>query len=127
MEKKGIFTGSWKSESNSLKVRLPLIMFTEDDTQILYCPAVDVSGYGKTEEEARKSFEITLDQFFKYTTNKKTLSEELKKLGWTLHGKHKPAYPPSMQHLLENNDNFNRIFNDHSFRKIDEQFEIPVA
>jgi hypothetical protein len=54
------------------------------------------------------------------------LADELKKLGWELPCKHKSENPPSMQQSLETNDNFNRIFNDHPFRKIDEQFEIPV-
>jgi hypothetical protein len=126
MGKKAIFKGSWRSSSDLVKVRLPVIMFTEDETQIFYCPAVEVSGYGKTEQEARESFEISLDQFLEYTIYKNTLSDELKKLGWKIRGKHKPAFPPSMQQLLENNDNFNRIFNNHSFKKVDEQFEIPV-
>jgi hypothetical protein len=120
MENKGIFTGSWRSASNSVKVRLSLIMFNEDDTKIMYCPALEVSGYGKSEPEARESFEISLDQFLEYSIHKKTLSIELEKLGWKLHGKYKPAHPPTMQQLLEKNENFNRIFNDHPFKKIDE-------
>jgi len=102
-------------------------MFSEDNTKIMYCPALEVSGYGKSDPEARESFETSLDQFLEYTILKKTLSSELEKLGWKLHDKHKPAYPPTMQQLLEKNENFNRIFNDHPFKKIDEQFEIPVA
>ena len=74
MKKKVVITGSWRSASNIVKVRLPLIMFSEDDTQIIYCPALDLSGYGKTEPEARESFEITFDQFLQYTINKKTLA-----------------------------------------------------
>lgn len=127
MEKNTIFTGAWRSDRESVKVRLALIMFTEDDSQIVYCPALDVSGYGKTESEAKASFEVTFSEFLRYTLNKKTFRQELEKLGWKLQGKHKPAYPPSMQHLLENNDNFNRIFNDHAFSKFDQQFEIPVT
>ncbi|MBN1416983.1 MAG: hypothetical protein JW973_17940 [Bacteroidales bacterium] len=127
MEKKVVFAGSWRSGRDMLKVRLPIIIFSEDNTQIVYCPAIDVSGYGKTEHEAKDSFETSLDQFFEYTIHKNTLSSELKKLGWKLRGKHKSANPPSMKQLLENNENFNRIFNDHSFKKMDEEFEIPVA
>jgi hypothetical protein len=121
-----ILSGSWKSDKQSVKVRLPLIIFTENDNEIVYCPALDVSGYGKTSPEARHSFEISLDQFLTYTLHKNTLVDELRRLGWTVKSK-KKAYPPTMQHLLENNDNFSRIFNDHSFTKIDEQFEIPVT
>lgn len=127
MEKNVIFSGSWKSENKGVKVRVPLIIFKEDDNDIFYCPALEISGYGKDETEARQSFEVSLDQFIQYTIHKNTLHSELMKLGWTLHGKHKPAYPPSMQHLLENNENFNRIFNEHPFRKVDEQIEIPYT
>jgi len=127
MGKNVIFTGAWKSENSGVKVSVPLILFNEDDNQIVYCPALEVTGYGKTEEEAKESFETSLSMFFEYTMHKKTIDSELTKLGWKFHGKHKPAYPPSMQHLLENNDNFNRIFNGHNFRKVDQQIEIPMA
>lgn len=127
MDNNIIFTGSWGSKDKGVKVRLPLIFFTEDDNQIVYCPALEITGYGKTEGEARQSFEISLDQFLAYTIHKNTFHCELRKLGWKLRGKKKPAHPPTMQHLLENNENFNRIFNEYSFRKVDEQFEIPAV
>jgi hypothetical protein len=127
MEKKAIFSEAFASEKDGVAVRVPLIIFNEDDNQIVYCPALEVSGYGKTEEEAKQSFETSLSAFFEYTIHKNTITDELKRLGWTIRGKHKPAYPPSMLHLLENNDNFSRIFNEHNFRKVDKQIEIPIA
>jgi len=84
-----IFSGSWKSDKEAVKVRVPLIMFTEDDNEIIYCPALDVSGYGKTKTEARHSFEISLDQFLTYTLKKDTFVDELKKMGWTVKRKRK--------------------------------------
>jgi hypothetical protein len=127
MEKKVIFSGAFASEKEGVAVRVPLIFFSEDDNQIVCCPALEVSGYGKTEEEAKQSFETSFSAFFEYTMHKKTITDELKRLGWTIKGKHKPAFPPSMTHLLENNDNFSRIINEHNFRKVDQQIEIPMA
>gem|GEM_PF-1268150 len=36
---------------------------------IAYSPALDLSGYGKTEEEARDSFNIVLKGHFDYAIN----------------------------------------------------------
>lgn len=126
MAKKGSFSGTWKSEKDKIKVNLPIILFEEDGSQIMYCPALDISGYGKTEAEARDSFNVTLGEFFLYTTHKKTITTVLQKLGWSLRkSKYKPMHPPSMSELLNNNDNFSRIFNSFPFRKIDQPIELP--
>ena len=91
---------------------LPLISFFEDNCFITYCPALDLSGYGENETEANKSFEEVLSEYFKYTVNKKTLAEDLKKMGWTIRkNMHKNPIPPTMGKLLETNEDFNRIFN----------------
>lgn len=127
-EKVKAISGQWVSGKNMIKVNLSLIQFEEDGTQIVYCPALDVSGYGNTESEAMNSFSISLGEFFQYTTNKKTLASELKNMGWEVNkGKNKPMSPPPMSRLLESNDNFSRIFNSHPFRKFDKAFDLPLA
>ena len=70
MSKKQIMSGQWVSGKNRIKCSLPLIIFEEDNNVITYCPALDLSGYGSNEEEAKKSFEVTLSEYFKYTVNK---------------------------------------------------------
>jgi hypothetical protein len=127
-EKLKTISGQWVSGKKQIKVNLALIEFEEDGSRIVYCPALDVSGYGKTEAEAMSSFSISLGEFFHYTTNKKTLASELKLMGWVIRkSKNKPMIPPPMSHLLKSNDNFNRIFNEHSFRKFDQAFDLPLA
>jgi hypothetical protein len=127
-EKLKTVKGEWASDKKLIKINLSLIEFEEDGSQIVYCPALDVSGYGKTEAEAMSSFSISLGEFFHYTTNKNTLASELKLMGWVIKkSKSKPMTPPPMSHLLESNDNFNRIFNSHSFRKFDKAFDLPLA
>jgi len=97
---------------------LDIIIFKEDDTTIVYCPPLEVYGYGIDENEAQESFKVSLVEFFKYCTNKNTLRTELKRLGWQMkRGKLKPMIPPSISELLSTNENLSRIYNNFDFRK----------
>ncbi|MBE0663470.1 MAG: hypothetical protein IH597_13500 [Bacteroidales bacterium] len=82
MGKKIEISGTWEGHSHKVDVHLPLILFEDSGSQVVYCPALDVSGYGKSEDEAFESFEICLDEFFRYTINKNTFRAELQRLGW---------------------------------------------
>ena len=124
---KGIFKGDWTSGRNKIVVNVSLISFEEDGAQVLYCPALDVSGYGATESEALNSFQVCLGEFLLYTNNKKTFLNELTRMGWSVRkSKTKSMIPPSMAHLLDTNDNFSRIFNSHPFHKFDRVIEMPA-
>jgi hypothetical protein len=126
MSKNQVLTGTWAEGANKIYCKIPLIIFEEDNSIIAYCPALDLSGSGNTEEEAKNSFEIVLSEYFKYTQHKKTLAEDLKGHGWLLKKNlNKGATPPSMSQLLESNEDFNRIFNTHEFKKTDTTIEIP--
>jgi hypothetical protein len=108
-------------------VQLPFISFEDSGSIVCYCPALDVAGYGKTDEEATQSFFIALSEFFTYTLNKNTFITELEKMGWKVKkSKTKPMTPPSMSELLENNENFSNIFNRFPFKKFDKKVQIPV-
>lgn len=127
MKKRGEFTGTWKDDKHKVDVKIPLILFEDSGSQIVYCPALDVSGYGEDEHKALESFEICLGEFFKYTINKNTLRAELQRMGWNIKkSKTKPMTPPSMSKLLEENDNFSNIFNNFPFRKIDQTITLPA-
>ena len=78
-----LFPGSYIDKNNLLDISITLIEFKdEDDVFFVYSPHLDLSGYGKTKTDARKSFSIVVDDFLSYTHNKKTLYKELQKLGW---------------------------------------------
>ncbi len=127
MSKKGTLTGTWKTGRNEVKCKLPVIIFEEDNSFIFYCPALDLSGYGKTEPEASTSFNEVLSEYFRYTTNKGTLAKDLLKLGWTIkRSLKKRATPPPLGKLLETNEDFSRIFNEHEFRKTDREVSLPA-
>lgn len=128
MKKTGSISGTIPISHGYIKVNLPLIRFEEDGSKIAYCPALDVSGYGLSDTEAMESFKISLAEFFRYLVNKKTFEKELVRLGWHMSSRRESKMtPPTMTKLLEENDNFSRIFNNHPFYKEDYSVELPVA
>ena len=51
-----IFDAEMQMPKANLKAHLDLYSFLDNNIHILYCPALDMSGYGETEEDAQKSF-----------------------------------------------------------------------
>lgn len=107
------------------QVGLSLVEFKEEDIIIIYSPALDLSGYGNTQIEARDSFSEALQEFFRYTNNKKTLDQVLKKLGWTIKGtKNKPKFnPPKDSELVQLNSLYNEIVNKKNYKVSREDVE----
>ncbi|MCX6257943.1 MAG: hypothetical protein NTW49_08640 [Bacteroidia bacterium] len=126
MSKKAAVTGTWHDKNQQVDFVLPLIMFEEDESKIVYCPALDLSGYGKNDNEAADSFKIVLDEYLIYTTRKQSLVADLKALGWRILKKGKELIPPDMALLLNQNQNFSRIFNSHDFRKTTTSVSLPI-
>jgi hypothetical protein len=126
MKKEGSFAGTWQHDVGTIDVKLSFISFKEDNAEIIYCPALDISGYGRDLKEAAASFKISLGEFFQYSLNKNTFFSELQRLGWKIR-KSRPMVPPDISKLLEQNDNFSRIFNNHDFHKYDQVLKVPAA
>lgn len=106
-------------------VGLSLVEFNEDDVTIIYSPALDLSGYGHSQVEAKKSFSEALQEFFRYTNSKKTLDKALKKLGWSIKGsKKKPKFnPPKDSELVKSNPLYNEIVNKKNYKVSREDVE----
>jgi hypothetical protein len=104
--------------NHKFQVGLSLIEFNEDNVIIIYSPALDLSGYGNSEEEAKSSFSESLHEFFKYTHNKNTLDKVLLDLGWTIKGtKKNPKFnPPLDSDLVSSNSLYNEIVNNKSYK-----------
>lgn len=110
-----------------IDVNLSIIIFKEDDTHLVYCPALNLTGYGDSEDQAMKSFEVVLSEYFNYTINKQTLEADLQKMGWNIRKSlRKPATPPDMTYLLKHNEVFRNVFNNYAYRKEDTQVAIPA-
>ena len=99
------FKGDFSNKKAGVIAQLMLIHFIdENDVHIIYSPHLDLSGYGKTKDEAKQSFEDSFADFMDYTINKKTLGEVLKQLGWKSKGnskRPKKIIVPSMSDILD--------------------------
>jgi len=111
-----------KEYPDNIKIEIVIILYKDGDYHIAYCPALELSSYGKTEEEAKEYFLDALKIFVSDTVKKGTLEKCLLKFGWSLQQRPEIKYePPRIE---------NKIFED--FKKYDksrlikEQLFIPV-
>lgn len=61
---------------------LGVYIFKDGDVYISYCPSLDISGYGKDEEEAKDSFGEVMRQHVMYCVEHETLAKDLLNHGW---------------------------------------------
>jgi len=116
--------------SASVKVKLLLFHF-EDENKIhfIYSPHLDLTGYGKRLEEARKSFEIVFEDFVDYTLKKKTLGKVLTDLGWQLKGsaqRPKKVMAPSITSVIKDNKYVSEIFDKYPVNTYHQEVGLPV-
>ena len=103
---------------------LAIFLFKEDDNFIAYSPALDLSGYGETEEAARNSFNIVLKEYFDYAISEGTLYEDLKSHGWTF--KKHEIETPKISMLILKNDELSNILDKKDFKKYHEPIRVPA-
>lgn len=53
-------------KTQQLSERIPVLLYEEDNIHYAHCEFLDILGYGNNEEEAKRSFEIMLDEILKY-------------------------------------------------------------
>ena len=111
-------------DGSTIATELTLISFEEDSVSFVYCPALDLTGYGNTEDEAKKSFSQTLKMYFDDTTNKNTLFADLERHGWIIE-KQKKLKSPDFDFLFRRNKQFKSIVNKRDFSKYNEKIQFP--
>ena len=118
-----------KQKDGGYRIKVSVVQFKEDGVCIVYCPALDLSGYGYSDKEARQSFKTVLLEYIRYADNKGTLNDDLKAHGWVRTKPKSPQMiPPAMTDLLATNENFNRIFNTQpSYRKYDMPMQVALC
>lgn len=125
-----IFEGDYVNKEGNVKVRLILFHFQDENSiHFIYSPHLDLTGYGYTLEEAKKSFEWAFSEFTDYTLKKKTLGKVLKKLGWTIQGlkkKPKKVLAPSITSVIKDNDYVSEIMDKYSVNTFHEDVGLPV-
>ena len=68
----------------SVSADITVMLYQQGDYIVAYCPALDLSSYGKTESEAKVSFAEALDIFLEYCEEHGTLEQNLVACGWKL-------------------------------------------
>ena len=107
---------------------MQFIAFEEDAVKILYCPSLELNGYGNTAAEAMKSLQITLSEYFEHCLNKGTLKDDLQIHDWTVQkGTRKQITSPILSDLLGDNELFADEFNTKDYRKFNYEVFMPVV
>jgi len=113
-------------KDKTVNVNLGMYLFKEEESYIVYCPALDLSAYGNSEEQAKKSFTDILAITIKYMLNKNTMKEDLIRHGWQIKSlKQKRIKAPSFETLLKNNESFREILENKDYTSYKQQVGIP--
>ena len=118
--------GEGKYGKATVKVDVPVMLFEEEKNWFAYLPSFDLTGYGKNAGEAKESLKIVLDEFIRYSLNKKTFFEELKRSGWEIKSKKRPIHAPKMSDLIQKNDQLKDIINLKQYSTANYQVNVPA-
>lgn len=77
-------TNSINKGKHGVTIELEVFFSKDEDLIVAYCPALELSSYGKNMIESKKAFNEVVDIFMEDTAQKGTLERVLLKLGWTL-------------------------------------------
>ncbi|WP_069657752.1 hypothetical protein [Arcticibacter eurypsychrophilus] len=105
------FEARYERGVNKIDIGLNLLLWQDEEMHYVYAPTLDITGYGISDLAATESFEFNLQQFIDYTANKKTLFDELEKLGWTVNKKKGRIHAPEEKDLLEDNETYREVLN----------------
>ena len=113
------------SKNGTLNITLDVYVFMDGDAYIAYSPALDLSGYGNNEKEAKESFSIVMDEYIAYAVSHKTLVKDLRAHGWRVRSvKQRKIAAPSFDVLLKSNSIFKDILENREYRKVSEPFPV---
>lgn len=114
-----------KRHSEKIVVQLDMIDFQEDGIFCTYSPALDLVGYGNTQQEAHNSWEVVLAEYLKFTVENNTLQKDLTKHGWTVSNDN--LTPPPFTWLLVHNDQVKDFYDNYNFTKSSRPVKVPIA
>lgn len=118
------FNAQYKNGDTSIGLNVAVFIFVDGGVTIAYCPALDLSGYGNTEAEARLSFSEVARQYIEYCVSKGTLLKDLEKHGWNV-GKHSHMNSPYTLSMLRKNKTLRDIVENKDYSKYSENITVP--
>ncbi len=123
-----MLNGTFKNKGSHISVVLDMYMFNEDDSIIIYCPSLDLSAYGDSEEDAKSAFEQSLEIYLDYCIKKNTLVKDLRSHGWNIKSRNQhKIQAPLLDKMLKINPTLMEITNNKPFKKYNRSIEIPAV
>ncbi|MBL7718757.1 MAG: type II toxin-antitoxin system HicB family antitoxin [Flavipsychrobacter sp.] len=101
-----------------LSLNVSVLVFQEEGYFIAFCPALKLSSYGDSIEDAKEGFEEVITAYIEETQRQGTLNEDLTKHGWVFHSKQ--VFPPEQVDI----DNIPAGL---LKRQFNQRYEIPVC
>lgn len=77
-------TNRIRKSKDSIKLQIDVLIIKEEDYIVAYCPALELSSYGKSQSEAKVAFATEIKIFIEETSKNGNLEKYLLKQGWTL-------------------------------------------
>ena len=115
------------SANARVTVNLQMYIFKEDGSFIVYCPALDLSAYGDSEEQTKKAFEDILGININYMLNKGTFFDDLKMHGWKVKGKkQRKIKAPTFDEMLKRGGALHDITSNKDYTKYSQDVSIPA-
>lgn len=121
------FKAEYHSGGVECNFNLGVYIFKEGDFYISYCPALDISGYGLNEEEAKESFGEVMRQYITYCVEHGTLAEDLRKHGWKVKSDGDGLFKsPDTESMLKRNPDFKDLLDNKEYSRYIEDVPIPL-
>jgi hypothetical protein len=87
-----------RKSRETVQVSVPVLILRDGDSYVAYCPILELSAYGTSEEDAKAAFEDALRIFVSEALEKGTLDSELIRLGWSISKAPAPRYSPTVEY-----------------------------
>lgn len=81
-----------KKNGHSVSLEIEVMIYEDHGIFVAYSPALDLSSYGSTIDDAKNAFDEAVEIFIEETESSGTLERNLLKLGWKLQLKPKPLF-----------------------------------
>lgn len=121
------FKAEYQSGGVKCNFNLGVYIFKEGDVYISYCPALDISGYGKDEKEAKDSFGEVMKQYIMYCVEHGTLAEDLRGHGWKVKDNGNGLFKsPDTESMLKRNPDFKDLLDNKEYSRYIEDISIPL-
>jgi len=109
--------------TNFKNVQVDILQFNEDGLFYNYCPALHLTGYGKTLLASTQSFDIVFQEYIVYTVENLTFLADIKSLNWQ--STRTEYLIPTLSQLSHIDENLKRILDELEFIKITASLDLP--